>query len=205
MASPARGSTTTMVIENDEQTEQTEDVVQGFMSQRLYIDLQNEEENVTSATPSLFDFESPHPPSNSRILGQRLAEVAGEFDTQYNRTIQPIVHSLNIRPGTAFEAFERIAELLFKDGINWGRIVALLMFGYRIAIDFSRNAANMIKQVIKTVARFIITHRISKWIAEQGGWVSAMTDLTRNTGGRGFYIVSALAVLVIAALYISRR
>ena len=60
---------------------------------------------------------------------------------------------------------------LFKQGINWGRIAALLMFGYRIALDVSVGVGEFLNKIIQALVKFIIGEKIAMWIAEQGGWV----------------------------------
>ena len=63
---------------------------------------------------------------------------------------------------------------LFRDGhINWGRIITLLCFGYRMAVTVvQRGIRGFFSNVVGFVVRFIINEKIAQWIAEQGGWVS---------------------------------
>lgn len=63
---------------------------------------------------------------------------------------------------------------LFRDGnINWGRVITLLCFGYRMAVNvIQRGIRGFFSNIVGFVVKFIITEKIAKWIAEQGGWVS---------------------------------
>lgn len=63
---------------------------------------------------------------------------------------------------------------LFRDGnINWGRIVTLLCFGYRMAVTvIQRGIRGFFTEIVGFVVRFVLSERIARWIADQGGWVS---------------------------------
>lgn len=62
---------------------------------------------------------------------------------------------------------------LFRDGnVSWGRIVTLLCFGYRMAVTVIRQGIRgFFSQIVGFVVRFVMTERIAKWVADQGGWV----------------------------------
>ncbi|XP_041622984.1 bcl-2 homologous antagonist/killer isoform X3 [Vulpes vulpes] len=64
---------------------------------------------------------------------------------------------------------------LFESGINWGRVVALLGFGYRLALHvYQRGLTGFLGQVTRFVADFMLHHCIARWIAQRGGWVAAL-------------------------------
>ena len=67
-----------------------------------------------------------------------------------------------------------MSRRLFRDGnVNWGRIVTLLCFGYRMAVTvIRRGIRGFFSHIVGFVVRFIMTEKIAKWIADQGGWVS---------------------------------
>ncbi|XP_033101807.1 bcl-2 homologous antagonist/killer-like [Anneissia japonica] len=213
MASPSGRSSTTTVVEDDSSeteanvSEQAEGIIRSFMSQRLHMALNNEEEDVIVATPSLAEFTVPGDPfSASTNIGRRLAQMGDQIDSQYREEFRQMISNLHITPATAYQAFAGVARRLFCEGINWGRIVALLMFGYRIAIDVARNASHFIKNIIQTLVKFIISEKIAKWIADQGGWISALSYQMEQSSWEAIGLVSGLAALsVIAVIYISRR
>ncbi|XP_071941636.1 bcl-2 homologous antagonist/killer-like [Antedon mediterranea] len=213
---PGGCSSTTTVMEDEPHdpripdteanvSEQAEDVIRSFMSQRLHMALRNEEEDVVVATPNLADFVSSNPLSNSSMVGRQLAQIGDQIDSQYRDEFRQMINSLNITPATAYQAFAGVAKRLFREGINWGRIAALLMFGYRIAMDVARNATHFIKKIIESIVKFIITEKIAQWIAEQGGWISAMRYQTENASWRDICVVLSLAAVSAFAVYMSRR
>lgn len=64
---------------------------------------------------------------------------------------------------------------LFKSGISWGRVVALLGFGYRLALYvYQRGLTGFLGQVTCFLADIILHHYIARWIAQRGGWVAAL-------------------------------
>ena len=69
---------------------------------------------------------------------------------------------------------------LFAEGINWGRIVTLLCFGYRMAIEVLKNQVGKFGEFLARIGafvlQFLVTERISRWIADHGGWVSTIQN-----------------------------
>ena len=102
-----------------------------------------------------------------RDIGDRLAN-----DTTLNNLISQVVVSRD----TAFDTFLQVGAQIFNDGkVNWGRIVTLFYFGYKLALQVI-NQIPLIKMIIGWVCEFI-KDRLAKWIFEQGGWVSLVLFL----------------------------
>src|SRR6218665_1871233 len=77
---------------------------------------------------------------------------------------------------------------LFRDGnVSWGRIVTLLCFGYRMAVTvIQRGIRGFFSHIVGFVVKFILTEKIAKWIADQGGWVGSWAiHLGNSFWGRG--------------------
>ena len=74
---------------------------------------------------------------------------------------------------------------LLAGGVNWGRILTLFSFGYRIAVrvlqlgERVQDFAQTLKNVVRNVVTFIrdTSEGIARWIASQGGWVSRVQSL----------------------------
>jgi hypothetical protein len=65
-----------------------------------------------------------------------------------------------------------VAKQIFSDDVyNWGRIVSLLYFGFKLASSVIMQSGAIIKLVVDWVVRFV-KERLIGWIAQQGGWVS---------------------------------
>jgi len=63
---------------------------------------------------------------------------------------------------------------LLSDGlVNWGRIVVLLCFGYRVVLAAVRRGLRaMLTQLVNFVVQFFVRENIAQWVASHGGWVS---------------------------------
>eukprot|EP00794_Sanderia_malayensis_P018057 gene18057-19866_t len=88
-----------------------------------------------------------------------------------NRELNHLINEMPISKETAFETFASVAQQIFGDGvINWGRVVALLYFGYRLVVRVLCDGKLLMK-IVKWVLQFI-SERLVKWIMQEGGWVS---------------------------------
>ena len=113
------------------------------------------------------------------LVGLKLASYGDEIQARYHDTFSQMITNLNLSElgnERAYESFRKIARRLFEYEITWGRILALLYFGYEIAVTVIkqgvRGTAKFLKSLIKLIVDFIVNEKIAKWIAKQGGWVS---------------------------------
>ena len=98
------------------------------------------------------------------------------LDKRYHNEFARMAKTLGLTSDTAYDAFAKVARKLFQDGINWGRIVALLSFGYEIAVSVVKKGAmgirKFLQKIVSFVVTFIIQEKIAGWIRRHGGWVS---------------------------------
>ena len=88
-----------------------------------------------------------------------------------NHSLNSLIGQIKVTPQTAFDTFASVATQIFSDGVyNWGRIVTLLYFGFKLASSVISQVP-LIKLVVDWVVRFV-KERLVNWIAQQGGWVS---------------------------------
>ena len=80
---------------------------------------------------------------------------------------------LNINRNINFyDGFHEVSEELFREEINWPKIVALYAFGARLAQFCQDNdMEDLLLEISHGLARFSNEHLIT-FIQEQGGWVS---------------------------------
>lgn len=162
----------------------TEGVFRHFMFLRFQDETQRGEELGEMNSPSasarpdaleeLRSCNDVHPFSQHvPIIGRRLGEIGDEIDAKYKDQFKDMIDSLSLTPATAYETFAAVARRLFRSGINWGRVVALLCFGYEIAVTVIRKgfSGNFLRRIIRFVVDFIFNERIARWIAQHGGWV----------------------------------
>lgn len=88
---------------------------------------------------------------------------------------------------------------LFKDGqINWGRIVTLLCFGYRLTVTvIQQGISGFFSKIVTFILDFLISNKITEWIARHGGWVIMLLLQTHVLLSRISQHLSSLVTLQI--------
>lgn len=57
----------------------------------------------------------------------------------------------------------------------------MLCFGYRMAVTvIQRGIRGFFSHIVGFVVKFILTEKIAKWIADQGGWVGSRDMIFRK-------------------------
>ncbi|XP_060045605.1 bcl-2 homologous antagonist/killer isoform X2 [Erinaceus europaeus] len=134
------------------------------------------------------------PSSTMGQVGRQLAIIGDDINRRYDSEFQAMLEQLQPTAENAYEYFVKIAKSLFESGINWGRVVALLGFGYRLALHvYHRGLTGFLGQVTRFIVDFMLQNCIARWIAQRGGWVAAL-DLG-NGPIRNVLIVLAVVLL----------
>jgi Bcl-2 antagonist/killer family protein len=157
--------------------------------------------------PELTAF-ADNPYSPVAQIGRQLAVVGDDINNRYAPEFSQMIRMLRLTPETAYEAFAGVAHKLFRDGhVSWGRIVTLLCFGYRMAVTvIQRGIRGFFSQIVGFVVRFVLSEKIAKWIAEQGGWRAALRYIPETVGWTTMgAILTMAAVSVAAAMFITRK
>ncbi|XP_076445134.1 bcl-2 homologous antagonist/killer-like [Babylonia areolata] len=190
--------------------EQTEDVFRNFVYQRYRNDnIQQPYEN-TPVDPEITNLPRI-PDSSSAEIGRQLARIGDDINEKYKDTFDTLIISMNIGSDadSAYEAFAGVARKLFSEGTNWGRIITLLCFGYRMAIRLLRSQAGKLSGFLRRIGqfllRFLVTEKISKWIADNGGWRAALTFKPTVGTKTIAAIISLAAVTVLAVITWNRH
>ena len=79
--------------------------------------------------------------------------------------------------GTAYQSFEQVVNELFRDGVNWGRIVAFFSFGGALCVESVDKEMQVLVSRIATWMATYLNDHLEPWIQENGGWVRT-TPLT---------------------------
>lgn len=110
--------------------------------------------------------------SNNAQTRTALRNLGDDFERRYSAEFDNMVEQLNITPDMAYPTFMAVAQELFSDGINWGRIVALIAFGGAIAVEcVTKEMDHLIDSIYDWVSTYI-TNNLEQWITSHGGWVS---------------------------------
>ncbi|XP_031548902.1 apoptosis regulator BAX-like [Actinia tenebrosa] len=141
-------------------------------------------------------------------VNKQVANVLREIGDSLNQhpTLNTLIDEIHVTKDTAFDTFLSVAMQIFQDGkVNWGRVVTLFYFGYKLAIQVLTQIP-LIKMIIEWVVKFI-KEKLVQWIAEQGGWEAIMDyfKTLKNRHELEFKFVVATCVTVITLVYLWNR
>ncbi|KAK3733232.1 hypothetical protein QZH41_001999 [Actinostola sp. cb2023] len=108
---------------------------------------------------------------STNITAQNMRRLSDELEECHHALLGNMCNTLNMTSDTAHQKFIQVADEVFRDGVNWGRIVALFTFGGKLAQFCVRNG---MQQSVEEVQRWIgdYVSGLSHWIHKQGGWDS---------------------------------
>ncbi|KAJ8257366.1 hypothetical protein GJAV_G00184840 [Gymnothorax javanicus] len=151
----------------------TDEVFRSYVFYRFAQDVQEGEVEL----PTDPEIMALQPNKNSPMcrVGQQLAIIGDDINRRYDLSFMQMLSQLAPTPENAYEYFCKIAKSLFDTGINWGRVIALLSFGYRMALHvFQHGMTGFLSRIARFIGDFLLRNRIAQWIARQGGWVAAL-------------------------------
>ena len=90
---------------------------------------------------------------------QILRETDNEFKLRYQQTFSDLTSQLHITPGTAYQSFEQVVNELFRDGVNWGRIVAFFSFGGALCVEsVDKEMQVLVSRIATWMATYLNDH-----------------------------------------------
>lgn len=189
--------------------DETDGVVRVFFQE-----LRNRERTLQDADDTPPEMGSLAPPYSSANMspaeqvGRQLAIIGDAVNERYASEFGKMIRMLKLEPKTAYEGFAAVARQLFGDGtINWGRILILLCFGYRVVMTVLQcGMTGLFRNILSYVVMFVIRERIAQWIAEQGGWRAALRYIPESVGWTSIGVVCGVAAIsVIAVFYLTKQ
>ncbi|XP_016134428.1 apoptosis regulator Bcl-2-like [Sinocyclocheilus grahami] len=135
----------------------------------------------------------------SRIY-RALREAGDEIERIYQREFEEMSHRMIFSPNTTQRSFLAVAEELFIDGVNWGRIVAFFEFGGTMCVEsVNREMASQVDNIAHWMTDYL-NGPLENWIEENGGW-DAFVELYSQQRDSVFHPFSYLTkVLGLAVL-----
>ncbi|KAJ8360914.1 hypothetical protein SKAU_G00174390 [Synaphobranchus kaupii] len=115
--------------------------------------------------------EAPLPsPSGLEAVKEALRDSANEFELRYSRAFSDLSSQLHITPATAYQSFESVMNEVFRDGVNWGRVVGLFAFGGALCVEcVEKEMSPLVVRIADWMTVYLDNH-IQPWIQLQGGW-----------------------------------
>nr|AII22863.1 bcl-2 [Capra hircus] len=109
---------------------------------------------------------SPVPP----VVHLTLRQAGDDFSRRYRRDFAEMSSQLHLTPFTARGRFATVVEELFRDGVNWGRIVAFFEFGGVICVEsVNREMSPLVDSIALWMTEYLNRH-LHAWIQDNGGW-----------------------------------
>ncbi|CAH1785491.1 unnamed protein product [Owenia fusiformis] len=144
---------------------------------------------------------TPRGPHIDRMkeVADTLREIGDQLDG--DERLQQLIAA--VPPECPEETFMKVAKEIFKDGVfNWGRVVALFYFTFKMAVKAVRNSLNripLIRTIMEWVVHFIRDH-VAAWIIERGGW-EAISEYFGTPMGQFLGIFASAALVTAYILY----
>lgn len=114
-------------------------------------------------------------------LHRALREAGDELESMYRPDFAEMTKRLRATPtGAEQRHFAAVADELFHDGVNWGRVVAFFEFGAMVCVRCASDAER--SACAENVARWMAEYLngpLDGWIQENGGWVCQCVTTTR--------------------------
>ncbi|KAM9292308.1 bcl-2 homologous antagonist/killer [Gastrophryne carolinensis] len=134
-------------------------------------------------------------------IGRQLAVIGDDIYKRYQDNFDAFLKEINPNFENAYDYFKKIASSVFETGFNWGRVLALLGFGYRLAVHVWRNGrSGFLLTIARWLARYLVESHIARWIVRQGGW-AAVLKLTNHSVQ---YVLMALGFVLVLQFVIKR-
>uniref|UniRef100_A0AAV2M1N4 Bcl-2 Bcl-2 homology region 1-3 domain-containing protein n=1 Tax=Knipowitschia caucasica TaxID=637954 RepID=A0AAV2M1N4_KNICA len=124
-----------------------------------------------SSVPGPAPSVGPGPAPSSRVK-EALRDSAVEFELRFSRAFSDLHRQLHLTPSTAYTSFASVMDEVFRDGVNWGRVVGLFAFGGALCVEcVDKDMSHLVQRIVGWMTVYLDEH-IQDWIDQQGGWVS---------------------------------
>ncbi|XP_078473701.1 bcl-2-like protein 2 isoform X1 [Lampetra planeri] len=123
---------------------------------------------------------SPPPPPSSQSTAQllRVLRAAGdEFESRYRASFSDLSQQLHVSQGCAEQRFAEVTAELFRDGVNWGRVVAFLAFGAALCAECADKEMGFLVDGIAQWMANYLDEELRDWIQQNGGWLLRVTHV----------------------------
>ncbi|KAM5222112.1 apoptosis regulator Bcl-2 [Ctenodactylus gundi] len=104
------------------------------------------------------------------VVHLTLRQAGDDFSRRYRRDFAEMSSQLHLTPFTARGRFATVVEELFRDGVNWGRIVAFFEFGGVMCVEsVNREMSPLVDNIALWMTEYLNRH-LHTWIQDNGGW-----------------------------------
>ncbi|XP_047440041.1 bcl-2-like protein 1 [Mugil cephalus] len=155
------------------------------------------------------------PGAGVEAVKSALRDSANEFELLFTQAFSDLSSQLDITPDTAYHSFKSVMDEVFKNGVNWGRVVGLFVFGGVLCVEcIEKDMSELVPRIADWMTMYL-DENISDWIESQGGWdcfaelfgQDAMAEArrSRETVRRWLLVGVALLTGVLAGVFIAKK
>ncbi|KAG2463726.1 B2CL1 protein, partial [Polypterus senegalus] len=152
--------------------ELVEDFISYKLSQKNVLSSQSELDVLQVNGTGILNSFPVTPASNGvKAVKEALRGSGDEFELRYRAAFNDLASELHITPVTAYQSFEEVVGELFRDGVNWGRIVALFSFGGALCVEcVEKEMVPLVRHIADWMTTYL-DNNLDPWILSNGGWV----------------------------------
>uniref|UniRef100_A0A8C4QYW9 Zgc:153993 n=1 Tax=Eptatretus burgeri TaxID=7764 RepID=A0A8C4QYW9_EPTBU len=131
-------------------------------------------------------------------IAQQIKIIGDELNR--NAELQQVIKQLPL--DSPRELFKKVACEIISDGnINWGRVVTLFYFTYKLIMRaFSHDLMDIVHTLMNWVLE-LIYDRVVQWIIDQGGWEGVRDYISRTNwqmvGGFAAGVLFSVAIYLV--------
>ncbi|XP_063056589.1 apoptosis regulator BAX-like [Engraulis encrasicolus] len=167
---------------NDEQNTTDEQITEAIMMRVLRDELRQAELPAGVAMPPLP--ETKPLPDKDDILTTQLAQtikIIGDDLVKHkplNDTIDGLARTIMANPQSFSQNIFQVAQQVFADGINWGRIVVLI---YTVAKLIVKMVLARLPEQVTAILSWTLDYfktNLLQWVIKMGGWFCSIAPIT---------------------------
>lgn len=153
----------------------------------------------------------PPPPPPAEVVDRRpravlplhrvLREAGDEIERTYQRDFAAMSDQLHFTPSTAQRRFTAVIEELFRDGVNWGRIVVFFEFGSTLCVQsVNQEMASQVDNIASWMTDYL-NGPLQNWIRDNGGWVRKVHVYLRARKFFIYFFMRNAYILIVRGLF----
>ncbi|CAL1579630.1 unnamed protein product [Knipowitschia caucasica] len=100
-----------------------------------------------------------------------LREAGDELERLYQPDFTEMSRQLYLTSSTAQRRFAEVIDELFRDGVNWGRIIAFFEFGGTVCVECASkdDMSSQVDNIANWMTEYL-NGDLNSWIQDNGGW-----------------------------------
>ncbi|KAJ8012098.1 hypothetical protein DPEC_G00065150 [Dallia pectoralis] len=111
-----------------------------------------------------------HAPDPHAAIHRVLREAGDELERLYQPDFLEMSRQLYLTSSVAERRFREVIDELFRDGVNWGRIIAFFEFGGTICVEcVNKEMTGQVDHIAGWMTEYL-NGPLHGWIQENGGW-----------------------------------